>query len=433
MPQRQLTGTRIRERRIDLGLRQADLASQAGISASYLNLIEHNRRRIGGKILHDLARALSVDASTLSEGTEKVVLDQLRSAALEQTEIEVELDRTEEFAGRTPGWAALVLAQARRIEWLEDRVQALTDRLAHDPQLAASLHDVITAVTSIRSTSSILVGDEEIDRDWQNRFHRNIYEDSQRLADSSRSLVQYLDAPSEDGGALLSPNEEIEAEIEKNPDLLFALVTGKRPDIPQLRSSAAQTLMDGIFERFASDIEKLPHGAFERIAREQNYEPEQIALHFGTQIDVVLRRLALLRVEDGHPATALAICDRSGVLTFLRNGAAFGLSRTGFPCPLWPLYQSLSQPMRPLRRKVMFQGNETQELLCYAVAVPTSPPSFDAPQLMEGVMLIMPQKVSLQRSQSKVGPGCRVCQRSGCIARREPSILSEIEELNQTF
>ena len=49
MPERQLTGGRIRERRIALGLRQAELAPRAGISASYLNLIEHNRRRIGGK------------------------------------------------------------------------------------------------------------------------------------------------------------------------------------------------------------------------------------------------------------------------------------------------------------------------------------------------------------------------------------------------
>ena len=44
----QLTGNRIRERRLVLGMKQADLAEAVGISASYLNLIEHNRRRIGG-------------------------------------------------------------------------------------------------------------------------------------------------------------------------------------------------------------------------------------------------------------------------------------------------------------------------------------------------------------------------------------------------
>ncbi|MDP1576045.1 MAG: helix-turn-helix transcriptional regulator, partial [Cypionkella sp.] len=45
MPISALTGTRLRERRVALGQRQADLAETVGISASYLNLIEHNRRR----------------------------------------------------------------------------------------------------------------------------------------------------------------------------------------------------------------------------------------------------------------------------------------------------------------------------------------------------------------------------------------------------
>ena len=52
---RRLTGSRIREKRLDLHLKQAAVAEAVGISPSYLNLIEHNRRRIGGKLLNDLA------------------------------------------------------------------------------------------------------------------------------------------------------------------------------------------------------------------------------------------------------------------------------------------------------------------------------------------------------------------------------------------
>lgn len=74
MPQGQLTGTRIRERRIMQGMRQAELAQKAGISASYLNLIEHNRRRIGGKLLLSLAEVLGVEPSILSEGAEAAML-----------------------------------------------------------------------------------------------------------------------------------------------------------------------------------------------------------------------------------------------------------------------------------------------------------------------------------------------------------------------
>ena len=69
-----LTGSRIRERRTIAGLRQADLARQVGISASYLNLIEHNRRKIGGKLLLEIARALKVEPQVILEGAEAALI-----------------------------------------------------------------------------------------------------------------------------------------------------------------------------------------------------------------------------------------------------------------------------------------------------------------------------------------------------------------------
>ena len=64
-----------------LGLRQADLAATAGISASYLNLIEHNRRRIAEDLLTRLAAALDVSLDSLQESHAEGRLDALRAAA----------------------------------------------------------------------------------------------------------------------------------------------------------------------------------------------------------------------------------------------------------------------------------------------------------------------------------------------------------------
>ena len=93
-----LTGSRIRERRLMLGLRQADLARDVGISASYLNLIEHNRRRIGGKLLVTLANVLGVEPSILTDGVEATLVASLREAAAEARTPAVEIDRVDEFA-----------------------------------------------------------------------------------------------------------------------------------------------------------------------------------------------------------------------------------------------------------------------------------------------------------------------------------------------
>jgi len=156
-----MTGSRIRERRLDQGLRQADVAEAAGISASYLNLIEHNKRRIGGKLLSHLAQALDISAAALSQGADAGVLDGMQAAAARGGH-KVETDRAEDLATRFPGWAGLIAAQDSRIDTLEGEMRMLRDRMTHDPALADALHNVITAVTAIQATAGILTSDDTI-------------------------------------------------------------------------------------------------------------------------------------------------------------------------------------------------------------------------------------------------------------------------------
>lgn len=78
-----LTGNRIRDQRRDRGPGQAEPEGEVGSSAWYLHLIEHDRRRIAGKRLHDIARAPGVEAQSLSEGGEAVLIGHLRSRVAE--------------------------------------------------------------------------------------------------------------------------------------------------------------------------------------------------------------------------------------------------------------------------------------------------------------------------------------------------------------
>jgi len=59
-------GQRIRELRRQRGIAQSSLAEACDISPSYLNLIEKDKRRIGGALLHRLADRLGVAATQLS-------------------------------------------------------------------------------------------------------------------------------------------------------------------------------------------------------------------------------------------------------------------------------------------------------------------------------------------------------------------------------
>lgn len=424
-----LTGSRIREKRLDLGMRQADLAAAVGISPSYLNLIEHNRRRIGGKLLADIARRMEVDAAALTEGADAALIDQLRAAAA-ASDVGVEFTRTEDVAARYPGWSALIVAQAARISALEARLQVLNDRMTYDPQLATSLHEVISAVTSIRSTASILVGTETIDADWQRRFHDNIYDDSLRLAASSEALVGYLDAPDHDRGKAVSPLEEIETFFAQDSFHVAEIELGETPaqvvaKSGLLQGARAQSMAMVHLARYASDAAKMPLQAFASAAVAAGYDPADLAATFGTDIAAVLRRLASLPAGDGHPPMGLAICDASGTLTLLKTVPGFALPRAGATCPLWPVFAALHQPNQPIQAEVALPGQVGTRFLCYAVATPVTAPRFDQATLYEATMLVMPDPPEGAGPVLPLGVSCRICPREDCQVRREPSALFE--------
>lgn len=409
-------------------MRQADLARAAGISASYLNLIEHNRRRIGGRVLNDLARALGVDPTQLSEGAETALIQDLRGAAATRSAAGAEIDRVEEFAGRFPGWAGLVTDQAAQIARLEAKVKSLTDRMAHDPQLATSLHEVISAVTSIRSTSSILVGGEVLDRDWQERFHRNIYNDSQRLADSSRALVGYLEAPADGGALALSPVEEVDAyfdrrghhiaDLEEPEASVAALIADAA-----LATPAAELLLQGRLALYRDDARTMPLADFETTSIQLRHDPALLAARFGVGPAAVLRRLSSLPERPAHPAFGFASCDGAGAVTRLKMIEGFNLPRAAAACPVWPLFQALSRPGQPIRAVVALPGEGGRRFLCHAIAGPLGPVRFDGLAPVEAVMLVQVAPAG-EAAMLEAGGGCRICPRSACPARREPSLLA---------
>ncbi|MEH6741775.1 MAG: helix-turn-helix transcriptional regulator, partial [Sulfitobacter sp.] len=162
-----LTGSRIRERRVMQGVKQADLARDSGISASYLNLIEHNRRRIGGKLLLDIAAALQVEPQALTEGAEAALLGVLGEAAQAANLSPEDAGHAEAFAGRFPGWAEALADSQRRVAALERTVETLSDRIAHDPHLAESMHELLTTAAAVRSTAEILADEGTLEPEWQ--------------------------------------------------------------------------------------------------------------------------------------------------------------------------------------------------------------------------------------------------------------------------
>ncbi len=428
MPTSALIGTRLRERRLAAGLRQADVAATAGISASYLNLIEHNRRRVGAEVLQRLAGALAIDAQGLEAGTGADLVDDLRAAAAGLPGAAAEIDRLEEFVGRFPGWAGLTAALSARAGSLERAVEALNDRMTHDPHLSAALHELLSALTSVRATAEILAETGDLDPGMADRFHRNLHKDSERLAGGAEALVAYLDnteASRERG--LASPQEEVEDWLRGQGWHLAALEAGEAgraqvlAQVAGLASSAARALAEAHVARAAEDATALPLAGFRAAQERIGPDPGRLAAEFGAGVLAAMRRMALMPGAEA----GLVLCDASGTLTFRKPAPGFSLPRFGAACPLWPLYAALARPGAAVRTMVETAGPTGRRFLALAYCEVRLPAGFAGPDLREAAMLILPDAGPRPAEVLGIGSTCRICPRQACAARREPAITRE--------
>ncbi|GGW21198.1 XRE family transcriptional regulator [Gemmobacter lanyuensis] len=417
----ELTGTRVRERRLALGLRQADVARAAGISASYLNLIEHNRRRITGEALDRLAQALGVETGALEAGAAGVLAGALREAAREPGGEGAELDRLEEFIGRYPGWAGLTAGLQQRVGQLERAVAALNDRIAHDPHLGAALHEVLSAVSSVRSTAGILAETEDIEPEWRARFHANLYQDSERLARGAEALVAYLEGAEQDTTIRTgTPEEEVDLWMAARGWDLQGL-GGEA--LAELGSEAARELAQDQIRLAEADARALPEGPFRSALADLQGDPVQVAARFGAGVVAVMRRMATLpEAPEG-----VVVCDGAGALTFRKPAAGFRPPRFGAACALWPLFTALARPFQPIEAVVELAERTGEWFRVRAFCETGHPGGFSGVEVRQAAMILTPLQAGRGPGAAgpvlRIGPTCRICPEATCPARRERSIL----------
>lgn len=425
-------GARIRAKRGDLEMRQADLARSCGISPSYMNLIEHERRRIGGALLMRIAKALEIEPELLSEGAETTLTTALGSAADAHPDTNAELERLDEFAARFPGWAHVIESQHAELGHLQRLVAELSDRLTYDPFLSASMHEVLSSVTAVRSASAILADGGEISPEWQARFHRNIYEDSQRLAISTEALVGYLDAGGNTSGAAMLPQDELAAWLAKDNWAVPALeehseyMVTELPGIGEM-SADARVLAEKYLVQYQADVRAIPLEEFKNAVNELSADPAALSARFDANLPRIFRRMASLphnAMPDNHPR-GLVACDASGTLIFRKPVLGFDVPHYGAACSLWPLFQALQHPLMPIRQRLRTVAREDHGFDAFAFSEVGYPAGYGGPPVVTSWMLISPATQIFDEALP-VGMSCRICAVADCPARREPSIVDVV-------
>jgi predicted transcriptional regulator/DNA-binding XRE family transcriptional regulator len=459
-----IIGTRIRQRRRELGLTQAELARQVGISAPYLNLIEWNKRRIAGGLLRRVADALGLTLADLDDVSEQKLLQSLNEISLAPAfnEIGIERDRISELIGRFPGWAKTLAAVAKSEQDATARVASLSDRLSNDPFLNETVHRMLTRIASVRSASEILNDYPDVTDDHRDRFNSIIYEETIALSDIGEALSVYLDR-SEDADRSITPIDEVEAlfsarenrfeEIEDATRALSELLTETQPlsrranaealcedklgkfieefvnDQSEIETAAARKRAVRMLRNYAIGAVILPMEEFENEAKRQLFDIESLAEKFSAEVETVCHRLTALKSGASIPKFGYICSNAAGSIIEMLGVEGLNVPRYAPACPLWVLYRAQQSPETVIRQRTVFPSGA--RFVFVARARHVGQIGFGKPRhYVTDMLSIREEEVPLTVyapdgfvSVEEVGPSCRTCPRFTCDHRVEDPLI----------
>lgn len=463
---RDILGARIRERRRSIGITQVELARRIGISASYLNLIERNKRGIAGPLLRRAALALELRLDELDGAAERRLLETLNEIAHlpDLQALGVEAESAGELIGQFPGWGRALAALARAEREASAAARALADRLTHAPFLGETVHRMLTRVAAVRSASEILADFADIPSERRERFRHIIHEESRGLVDVGEALAAYFDKVDE-SDRTLTPLDEVESlfdaranrfdEIETAAARLQELLElpGATPGTRRARARALAkdklgTLIDDIIARqpqvettpararareallsYAAGAIQAPMAAFSVQAAALAYDVEALADAFSLGIDTVCHRLTALPQDDVAPRFGYFRANAAGTIIEMRGLPELAVPRYAAACPLWVLYRAQQSPEAMIRQRAVFPSGARFVFL--ARARNTGRAGFGKPRHYITDMLVLSEvdaRLTVYAPDAgipveEVGPACRICARRACAHRVEDPLM----------
>ncbi len=194
MAKHALLGNRLRGLRQHRGVTQVEMAAGLGISPSYLNLIEHNRRALTRPLLLKLAEAYDVDMQAFSGTEEARLLAELSELFADPVLRGHEVGRQAlgELVGNVPEVTSALFSLYRAYRNAREDVLGLTERLADNPYLSVACHRLLTLLTSIRSCSEILQDNIDLPVERRRHFVDILVQESENLTELANELFDFF-------------------------------------------------------------------------------------------------------------------------------------------------------------------------------------------------------------------------------------------------
>ena len=438
-----LIGRTVRRLRIERALTQQALAVRLGISASYLNLIEHDQRNVTASLLIKLAETLNIELPALSGAHERQVATGLREVFADPLLAAEPIGEAEltALAAGSPAAARAVLAlyrawrvaredasgislpSGRRLVLPNEEAQDLfNDRANHFPEIEQAAEAIGAELAIAPSETNHAIAER------LRRRHGVVV----RVAPLAGALRSYDPAAR---GLTLSerlPRESrgfhmaFQLALMEARDAVEAVVDSAAPTTPEAGSLIRIGLLN-----YAAGALLMPYAPYAEAASALRHDMDALAARFGVSFEQACHRLSTLQRPGarGVPFFFLRV-DPAGNVGKRFSAAGFPFARYGGSCPRWVVHQAFATP-GSLRVQVA-QLPDGATFLCFARSITGAPAAWGEPppthvvamgcDISRAAELTYADGIFLSSAAVGIGLSCRLCDRQGCRSRAFPPL-----------
>jgi len=449
-------GSRVRALRQKGGLTQVEFARRLGISASYLNLIEHNQRALTAPLLLKMAEELQVDFQDFNDEGD----DHLAVALVEVfsdplfNEHGIAPGEMHELVGASPAIARSIVTLYRAFRGARASADSLAGQVYDTQQIP-------------QVTRSQLPSEEVSDYIQRRGNHFPVLEEAAEALWSEASLeadelyhglvkwvtehlcmeldVVRLGGP--DGAlrhfdpdrkrlrlsSMLSPASRVFQLAAQIALSTLGDELDRLADEPDLTSEPSRRLCRVVLANYFAGAVTMPYDRMLQAARDERYDLELLRHRFGVSFEQVCHRLTSLRRPgaEGIPFHMIRV-DMAGNISKRFTASGIRFARFSGACPRWNVFQAFQTPgVMRVQVSVMSDG---EPYFCVASTVPKSRGGYHEPNTIQAIGLgcqigharemVYSEGIDLDDLDGgmPVGVTCRLCTRRDCGQRAFPSI-----------
>lgn len=442
-----LIGPRLSRFRKTLGLTQARMAEDLGISTSYLNLMERNQRALSAKVLIKMAEIYDFniadftgagDAHLVAEVYETLRDPIFKSEAISKNE-------AEDLVNVSPNAAKALLnlygkyrtASRRHLEMTSDRdkVELLEQSAMAVEAVRRFIHEHKNYFPRLDEAAETLAEEIGFSKPQLSAVLTQRLKEKHGLSvrvvpvDVMPKMLRYFDRHSKRINL-----SELLAQSGRRFQLAFQIgmlehrkLIDEIVDTANLSDREAQGLCRTTLANYFAAATLMPYSRFLKEAEGSKYDIDLLSHRFGTSFEQTAHRLTTLQKPDarGIPFFFVRI-DVAGNVSKRFSAGRFHFSQFGGACPLWNIHECFQTPGKTITQMIQLPDDVTY--FSIAKMVSRSDGTYNAPaqKLAIGLgcdiayapRLIYAQQYNLENPQpTPIGINCYLCERQNCRQR----------------